>query len=88
MVEPGRHKEFNAASAESVDTSRNLWVLAVLAFWVSAGVTLAVMLITGKLDLILVSITLGMMVLGVWLKARYQLRRRKARGRLSSGDSV
>ena len=88
MGEPGRHKEFNAASAESVDTSRKLWVLEVLAFWVSAGVTLAVMLTTGKLNLILVSITLGMMVLGVWLKAQYQLRHRKARGRVSGGDSV
>jgi hypothetical protein len=88
MGEPGRHKEFNAASAESVDTSRKLWVLEVLAFWVSAGVTLAVMLTTGKLNLILVSITLGMMVLGVWLKAQYQLRQRKARGRVSGGDSV
>lgn len=85
MGKPGRHNDFNAASAESVDTSRKLWVLA---FWVSAGVTLAVMLTTGKLDLILVSITLGMMVLGVWLKARYQLRQRKARGRVSDGDSV
>ena len=88
MGKPGRHNDFNAASAESVDTSRKLWVLAVLAFWISAGVTLAVMLTTGKLDLILVSITLGMMVLGVWLKARYQLRKRKARGRVSDGDSV
>ena len=88
MGEPGRHKEFNAASAESVDTSRKPWVLEVLAFWVSAGVTLAVMLTTGKLNLILVSITLGMMVLGVWLKAQYQLRQRKARGRVSGGDSV
>jgi len=85
MGEPGCHKEFNAASAESVDTSRKLWVLA---FWVSTGVTLAVMLTTGKLNLILVSITLGMMVLGVWLKAQYQLRQRKARGRVSGGDSV
>ena len=88
MGEPGRQKEFNAASAESVDTSRQLWVLAVLAFWVSADVTRAVMLTIGKLDLILVSITLGMMVLGVWFKARYQLRQRKARGRVSGGDSV
>ena len=88
MGEPGRQKEFNAASAESVDTSRQLWVLAVLAFWVSAGVTLAVMLTTGKLNLVLVSITLGMMVLGAWLKAQYQLRQRKARGRVSGGDSV
>jgi energy-converting hydrogenase Eha subunit G len=88
MREPRHHKELNAASAESGGTSWKLWVVAVLAFWISAGVTLAVMLTTGKLDLILVSITLGMMVLGVWLKARYQLRQRKARGRVSDGDSV
>ena len=71
MGEPRRHKELNAASAESGDT-------------------LAVMLTTGKLNLNLipVCITLGMMVLGVWLKARYQLRQRKARGRVSGGDSV
>ena len=88
MGEPRRQKELNAASAESGDTSRKLSVLAVLAFWISAGVTLAVILTTGKLNLILVSITLGMMVLGVWLKARYQLRQRKARGRASGGHSV
>ena len=88
MGEPRRHKEFNAASAESVDTSRKLWVLEVLAFWVSAGVTLAVMLTTGKLNLNPASITLGMMILGAWLKARYQLERGKARGRVSGGDSV
>ena len=87
MREPRHHKELNAASAESGDTSWKLWVV-VLAFWISAGVTLAVMLTTGKLNLNLVSITLGMMVLGVWLKAQYQLRQRKARGRVSGGDSV
>ena len=42
MGEPRRHKELNAASAESGDTSRKLWVVAVLAFWISAGVALAV----------------------------------------------
>jgi hypothetical protein len=46
------------------------------------------MLTTGKLNQILVSIAFGMMVLGVWLKARYQLRQRKAGGRVSGGDSV
>ena len=63
-------------------------MVAVLAFWISAGVTQAVMLTTGKLNQILVSIAFGMMVPGVWLKARYQLRQRKARGRVSGGDSV
>jgi len=42
MGEPRRQKELNAASAESGDTSRKLSVLAVLAFWISAGVALAV----------------------------------------------
>jgi len=88
MREPRRHKELNAASAESGDTSRKLWVVAVPAFWISAGVTLAVMLTTGKLNLNPVSITLGMMILGAWLKARYQLERGKARGRVSGGDSA
>ncbi|MGB5725758.1 MAG: hypothetical protein WBM52_00935 [Thiogranum sp.] len=87
MREPRHHKELNAASAESGDTSWKLWVV-VLAFWISAGVTLAVMLTTGKLNLNLVSITLGMMVLGVSLKARYQSGQGKARGRVSGGDSA
>jgi len=53
-----------------------------------SGDTLAVMLTTGKLNLNLVSITLGMMVLGVSLKARYQSGQGKARGRVSGGDSA
>jgi len=87
MREPRHHKELNAASAESGGTSWKLWVV-VLAFWISAGVTLAVMLTTGKLNLNLVSITLGMMVLGVSLKARHQSGQGKARGRVSGGDSA
>lgn len=63
-------------------------MVSVLAFWISAGVTQAVMLTTGKLNQILIPIAFGMMVLGVWLKARYQLRQRKAGGRVSGGDSV
>ena len=59
-------KTLRSHHSESDDTSRKLWVVAVLAFWISLGITLTTMLITGKLDLILVSITLGLMVLGVW----------------------
>ena len=81
-------KTLRSHHSESDDTSRKLWVVAVLAFWISLGITLTTMLITGKLDLILVSITLGLMVLGVWLKVRYQLRQRKAKSRMSGGDSV
>jgi hypothetical protein len=88
MGQQQRRKNFEITLSESDDTSRKLWVVAVLAFWISLGITLTTMLITGKLDLILVSITLGLMILGVWLKARYQLRQRKAKSRMSGGDSV
>jgi hypothetical protein len=52
-------------------------VAAVVAFWVSAVVLLAVFLIEGRLDLILSSIALGLLFIGMWLKARYQLHMRK-----------
>ncbi len=83
-----RRKEHQHTSVEPDENSRKLWVIAVLAFWVSAGITLAVLLITGKLNLILVTVTLGMMVLGLWFKARYQLQQRKARGRTSGGGTA
>ena len=55
------------------DQARKLWVIAVLAFWVTGVVLAVVYVLNDELDLVLVSIALGMMVLGVWLKARYQL---------------
>lgn len=88
MGEQRRRKELQTASAELSDSGRSLWVVAVVAFWISAGITLTVMLVTGKLELILVIVTLGMMVLGVWLKARYQWQQRKARPQTSGGDSI
>lgn len=86
MREQRRRKELPATSKQPNDSGRKLWVIAVLAFWISAGVTLVAMFTTGKLDLILVSITLGMMVLGIWLKVRYQLQQRKTRNSLTSGS--
>ncbi len=86
MGEQRRKKEFQAASVTPYNISHKLWVFSVLAFWISAGITLAVMLFTGKLNLILVSITCGMMLLGVWLKLRYQLQQRKVRSRASGGS--
>lgn len=53
------------------------WVAAVLAFWVSAGVFVLIYIIKQQLDLILASIVLGLMLLGLWLKTRYQLHQRK-----------
>lgn len=72
----------------SIETARKLWVIAVLAFWVSAAVSLITMMMTGKLNLILVSVTLGMMVLGIWLKIRYQMRQREAERHLPEDGST
>lgn len=87
MGEQRRRNETQTTPAAPGDTGRTVWVVAVLAFWVSAGVTVTAMLMTGELDLILVSITLGMMILGVWFKVRHQMRLRRARGEVPGGDS-
>lgn len=60
------------------DRIKTLWVVAVLAFWVSCGVQLVIYLLKGRLDFILLSIILGTLVLGVVLKGRLQLHLRKA----------
>lgn len=52
------------------------WVASVVAFWVSMAVMLIVYFVEKKLNLILASIVLGMMLIGVWLKTRYQLHQR------------
>ncbi len=59
------------------DRAKTLWVVAVLAFWVSAIVMGVVYYLENRLDLILASVVLGLMVLGLWLKTRYQLIARK-----------
>jgi high-affinity Fe2+/Pb2+ permease len=79
-------KDLKIVAKESVETSRKLWVIAVLAFWVSAAISLLTLVVTGKLNLILTSITLGMLVLGVWLKIRYQLHQRKANSHQPGDD--
>jgi uncharacterized OB-fold protein len=58
-------------------TLKTQWVASVIAFWVSAAVLGVVFTIENKLNLILVSIVLGMLVIGMWLKTRYQLHLRK-----------
>ena len=62
------------------DLSRSLktrWVAVVMAFWVSVVVLAAVFFLEGRLSIVLMSICLGLLVLGVWLKTRYQLHLRK-----------
>lgn len=62
------------------DSLKTRWVASVIAFWVSAAVLAAVSIIEDQLNLILVSICLGLLVVGVWLKTRYQLHLRKGPG--------
>ena len=70
------HSEWDSWARER-DTAKNLWVIATSAFWISAVVQAVVYFVRGSLNLILMSIVLGTMILGVWLKLRYQLHLRK-----------
>ncbi|MEW8690984.1 MAG: hypothetical protein AB2535_07835 [Candidatus Thiodiazotropha endolucinida] len=54
------------------DSLKNRWVIVVVTFWVTALIAAAMYVVNKQLDFILTSIALGMMVLGVWLKSRYQ----------------
>ena len=54
------------------DSLKTRWVASVLGFWVSVAVLIVVYFIKGELELVLVSICLGLLVVGVWLKTRYQ----------------
>ena len=77
--------EFEADSwskwSKDGNSLKTKWVTSVVAFWVSTAVLLLVYIIEKKLNLILVSIVLGMMIIGVWLKTRYQLHQRSEPGR-------
>lgn len=82
---PGCGKAIQSATADSDPRSqwlkagktlRTQWVASVVAFWVSTAVLLVVFFIENKLNLILVSIVLGMLLIGIWLKTRYQLHQR------------
>ena len=57
--------------------AKNLWVIAVFGFWITIAILAIVYFLKDELNLVLVSIALGMMILGVWLKTRYQLMLRR-----------
>ena len=69
------------------DSIKTRWVVAVFAFWITAAILALVYVIENKLNLILVSIALGTMIIGIWLKARFQLHQNKepAKPALRSG---
>ena len=71
----------SSAWARERDTLKLKWVASVLAFWVSAAVLGVVVFLDNRISLLLTSITLGMLVIGIWLKARYRLHLRKEPGR-------
>ncbi len=51
---------------------KTMWVVSVLFFWITVAIQLGIYLLRAEISLILVSIILGMMILGVALKVRYQ----------------
>ena len=57
-------------------TMKLQWVASVMAFWVSVGVMTVVYFVKGEVNLILASIALGMLIIGLWLKTKYQLHQR------------
>lgn len=59
------------------DSLKTRWVAAVIAFWMSALMLVIMSLFEGRLNLVLASICLGLLMVGIWLKARYQLHLRK-----------
>ena len=83
----GAEQEIATTAAEQSEWARERdslklkWVASVLAFWVSAAVLGVVVFLDNRISLLLTSITLGMLVIGIWLKARYRLHLRKEPGR-------
>lgn len=63
--------------AQRRDSLKLKWVASVLAFWVSVSVLGIVLLLDNRIDMTLVSISLGMLIIGIWLKTRYRLHLRK-----------
>ena len=80
MENPAKPLDVEADWSALRDSLKMRWVAAVMAFWVSVAVLVVVFFIEGQLNLILVSICLGLLLVGVWLKTRYQLHLRKGPG--------
>ena len=80
VVESGHGGEAHAEWRRVRDSLKIRWVASVVAFWVSVAVTVVVYFIKERLDLVLASICLGLLIVGVWLKARYQMHLRQDPG--------
>ncbi len=77
MARPPTQTAKQANHPALLKSEKTQWVAAVIAFWISIGVLAVVFVIQGRLSLVLVSICLGLMILGIGLKVRYQLHLRK-----------
>lgn len=73
---PTRSVEQSDDSAQ-LKSQKMQWVAAVIAFWISVGVFAVVFVVQDRVSLMLVSICLGLMILGIGLKIRYQLHLKK-----------
>lgn len=58
-------------------TKKNLWIAAVITFWISVLILGVLFTLQNRLSLVVLSIIFGTLFLGVWLKTRYQLHQRK-----------
>jgi predicted membrane protein len=72
-----RARRIHALWEKQRDRAKLLWVVSVLAFWITVAIMATVYFLEKRLDLILISVALGMMILGLWLKTRFQLIARK-----------
>lgn len=75
--------------ARKRDSMKTLWVVAVVCFWISTAILGVVFFLEDELNILLLSVSLGTMVLGVWLKARFQLyqNREPEKQRPDEGDA-
>ena len=64
------------SSVEAWEQQRNqlktMWIASVALFWISSAIQVVIFVLRGEINLILVSVIVGMMMLGVGLKFRYQ----------------
>ena len=58
---------------------KNFWVISVAMFWFTVSFQIALYILDGSLNLVLLSIAAGMMILGTFFKIRLQLHQRKRR---------
>lgn len=72
--------------AKERDRAKLLWIVTTLAFWISLAILGFVYLLKDELHFVLISVVLGMLLLGIWLKLRYKLVLRREPDNLDNGE--